>query len=165
MHITSISSQLSSGKFLYNKALALTLWFGLSLIALLTNLSDHANNFIIYRYAFYHAIDQTNLYIEYPLEYYDIFLYGPLFSLLIAPFALLPTTIGAIGWIVANTFFLLFAIYRLPIKKEWKIALAFLCSNELMITNAWFQSNAFVCACILLGFAYIQKEKEYAALF
>jgi hypothetical protein len=153
-------------KVLYSKKLALLLWFGLAAFAILLNIFiNHLNNFTIFRQVFYHTLQHQNLYLPYPAEYRDVNLYGPVFSLLIMPFALLPLKAGAFCWVMANCLFLWFAINTLPVNYKWKIALLLLCSHELMTTSSWQQSNAFVAACIILGFSYIQKEKDWAALF
>ena len=103
-----------SGDFLYNHKLALTLWFGLPLFDLLFNLfrNPRINNYIIYKHVFYHAIQQRNLYAYYPLEYGDVNLYGPIFSIVIAPFALLPTYAGLILWTLFNTSILKYRIWN-----------------------------------------------------
>ena len=52
------------------------------------------NNFLIFKQSFWHVVDQLPLYIHYPKEYFDLFLYGPTFSMVIAPFAVPPTWLG-----------------------------------------------------------------------
>ena len=87
-----IKQWIFSGDFLYNHTLALILWFGLPVFDIVHTLCRHSkiNNFIIYKSVFYHLIEQKNLYALYPLEYSDVNLYGPIFSIVIAPFALVP---------------------------------------------------------------------------
>ena len=48
------------------------------------------NNFLIFKYAYWHVVGQQPLYEHYPAEYFDMNHYGPFFSLVIAPFALPP---------------------------------------------------------------------------
>ena len=64
------------------------LWLLLPVIATLLKLSKH-NNFLIFRYVYWHTIEQLPLYVAYD-EYWDTNHYGPFFSLVIAPFAMLP---------------------------------------------------------------------------
>lgn len=64
------------------------------------------NNFLIYKNVFWHTLHQKNLYLFYPTEYFDHNLYGPLFALIIAPFALLPDVFGLIAWILVSMFVL-----------------------------------------------------------
>ncbi|WP_121357724.1 glycosyltransferase family 87 protein [Flavisolibacter nicotianae] len=151
---------------LYNEKLGWALWFGLSLFAALQAIGLHEiNNFLVYRHVYVHLIQQVNLYLPYPQEHYDVNLYGPLFGLVIAPFSWLPVNMGSVLWVLFNVSFLLFAIYQLPIHRKWKAALVVLCAHELMNASSWLQINALICGCLLLGFAYVQKEKEGHALF
>ncbi|MGN6492720.1 MAG: glycosyltransferase family 87 protein [Agriterribacter sp.] len=161
-----IFRNIRSGNFLYNRWLAATLWFGLSfIIVLLTVRAGRLNNFEVFRHVFFHVIQKVNLYVEYPSQYADVNLYGPVFSLVIAPFALLPLKFGAACWAMCNATFLYYAIYRLPINKKWKTALVVLCAHEMMHSNAFLQSNALICGCILLAFVYTVQKKEPYALF
>ena len=79
------------------------LWILLPVIAAITKLHSY-NNFMIFRGVFWHTWHGTPLYIEYPDEYFDTNHYGPFFSLIIAPFALLPEWIGLLCWLVAMSF-------------------------------------------------------------
>ncbi|HEX8357495.1 MAG TPA: hypothetical protein VF610_08795, partial [Segetibacter sp.] len=74
----------------------------MALIAVLAELLHHKiNNFLIFRQVFWHVIDQKNLYLPYPAEYEDHNFYGPVFSFIIAPFAVLPVWLGVICWVLA----------------------------------------------------------------
>lgn len=122
-------------------------------------------NYVIFKYVYIHALHASNLYTQYPNETTDVNLYGPLFSLVIAPFTYLPDKVGAFLWSVANALFLLFAILKLPLPGKWKNFLILLSSQEMMITSNALQSNAIVCGCVLLGYAYVKKGKDFWALF
>lgn len=166
MTLETVKKYLLSGSFLFNKKLAAGLWFGLSFIAVLITVTKGGlNNFEVYRHVYFHTIQKTNLYLFYPAEYQDVNLYGPVFSILIAPFALLPVKIGAFLWEMSNVAFLYFAIYKLPVDVKWRTALVILCAHEMMNTASWLQSNAIVCGCLMLGYTYVVHKKEAAALF
>lgn len=156
-----------SGDFLYDRKVAILLWFGLPVLSIIRTLfSDrHINNFTIFRTVFYHAIHHQNLYSEYPLEYADVNLYGPLFSVVIAPFAILPLQIGFVLWSLFNAWILFFAITKLPVKKEWQYAILIFSCNEMLNNTAWSQINPFIAALIILGFVYANKGKNAWALF
>ena len=47
----------------------------------------HLDNFLIFRWSFFHLSEGVNLYAPYPNQYLSLFQYGPSFGLLIAPFA------------------------------------------------------------------------------
>jgi hypothetical protein len=155
-----------SGDFLFDKNLAFLLWFGLSFIAILQDLySNHINNYIIFKHVYIHTRQQVNLFAEYPSQYTDVNLYGPVFSFIMAPFSFLPDKIGALAWEIINVALLYFAIRQLPIAEKWKNAILIFSAHEMMNAASWMQSNALIAACILLGFVCINKEKDFIALF
>ena len=78
----------------WNISFAAVIWFTLALIAIIVQLAKgegSINNFLIYKGVFWHTFNEQPLYINYPGEYGDSNHYGPLFSLVILPFAILPT--------------------------------------------------------------------------
>jgi len=155
-----------TGRFLFDKRIAIIIWFGLALAGVLQAFAENGlNNYFIYKQVFFHSLHQTDLYQPYPSEYGDVNLYGPFFSLVIAPFALLPDKIGAVCWVLANAGFLFWAISKLPLENKWKALLLILCSHELMISSASLQTNPLICGCIIVSFSFIQKQKEAYALF
>jgi hypothetical protein len=138
----------------------------LSFIAVVLEYSrSTGNNFLIFKAVFEHTIHQKNLYLEYPAEYADVNLYGPVFSLVIAPFALLPVWAGVVLWVMFNATLLYTAICSLPIQKKLQTAVLFFASVEMMTTAEWMQSNAMTCSCILFGFIFVHRKKEIWALF
>ena len=166
MNYSKTKRWILSGSFLFDKKLAILLWFGLSFIAVAMEVFHHSfNNYTIFKYVFIHTTQQVNLYLEYPAEYLDVNLYGPVFSVLIAPFAMLPDWLGAICWGLFNSVLLYFAIRKLPIRQKWQNAILILSAHEMMNAASWLQSNPLIAACILLGFAYIHTGKNSWALF
>lgn len=123
------------------------------------------NNYLIYKNVYYHTINQTSLYAEYPAEYFDHNHYGPVFSLLIAPFALLPDAIGMILWSVFNALILVWAIHKLPIVPSKINIILWIILNEFVTTTLSFQINPIMTAIIILSFVAIQEEKEGRAAF
>lgn len=71
----------------------LGLWLILGVVSALIKIHK-CNNFLIFKYVFWHAWNQTSLYAQYPLEFFDSNHYGPFFSIIIAPFAVLPHPLG-----------------------------------------------------------------------
>ena len=97
------------------------IWFLFPMLACIAEISrglGDINNFLIYKQVFWHTIEQKHLYLSYPLEYSDVNHYGPLFSILIAPFALLPVYIGCFLWCLLNVGFLFYAIKQLPLPEK-----------------------------------------------
>ena len=84
-------------------------WFATALVACLLKLpvGRTYNNFMIYRASFFHALELKDLYIYYPNEYHDRFLYGIPFTAIIAPFSLFSPYIGMLlsvnsDWRIGN---------------------------------------------------------------
>lgn len=146
--------------------LIMFLWFGLAFVGAITEISrGNINNFLIFKNVFFHLIHQQPLYIEYPQEYYDVNLYGPVFSVVIAPFAGLETRLGALLWALTGAGVLYYAIRQLPLNRIQQNIILLLCTQELMGASGWFQMNQFVGAFIILTFASIVKGKDMWAAF
>ncbi|RPE12169.1 DUF2029 domain-containing protein [Chitinophaga lutea] len=144
---------------------ALLLWFGLSAAVAAKELLVHnMNNYIIFKHVFLHVRAQQPLYIPYP-EYFDVNMYGPLFSLIIAPFALLPDAAGAFLWVMANAAFLYIAIRQLPLNRIQQNLILIFSSHELMAASSYFQFNPAIAACLILSFTCILKGKDFWAAF
>jgi hypothetical protein len=117
----------------------------------------------VFKYNFLHVINQQNLYLQYTKNYLDINHYGPVFAFVIAPFALLPDSVGVILWVIFNAWILLKAIQLLPIKQEQHLLILLLCAHELMTSAANVQSNPIIAALIILSFVFIKKEQDFWA--
>ena len=123
------------------------------------------NNYQIFKNVFFHTLQQTNLYAAYPAAYYDMNHYGIAFSLLIAPFALLPDWAGCLLWCMANAVVLYYAIMRLPVEYNKKIMVLAIALVEMLTSIHSTQFNPMVSAFIILPFILVPKEKEWAATF
>src|SRR6202012_341359 len=127
-----------------------TLWFGLSLFAVGKSVvlghSHIHNNYFVYKYNFLNVIHQHSLYAPQPQNYFDLNHYGPIFSLIIAPFALMPDGLGVILWVMFNAWILMKAIQLLPVKQDQWIVILLLCAHELMTSAANVQSNPLIAA-------------------
>lgn len=124
-----------------------------------------SNNFLIFRGVFYHVIDRVNLYVPYP-EYFDTNHYGPVFSLIIAPFALLPVEIGNMLWCLTMAFVLFYAIYRLPVAWHYRVIILYIPLHDLFTSLLSVQTNPLIAALIIGSYIAVRKEKEgWAACF
>ena len=123
------------------------------------------NNFLIYKQVFWHTIEQKHLYLSYPLDYNDVNHYGPLFSILIAPFALTPIYIGCFLWCLLNVGFLFYAIKQLPLSQKSIRFILFIGVFELITSVHSVQFNPMLCGMILLSFIAIEKEKIWLGTF
>jgi hypothetical protein len=146
--------------------LILFLWFGLSILGATKEVLDgNINNYLVFKHVFLHVCKLQPLYIPYPAEYHDINLYGPLFSLIIAPFTWLPDQAGALLWVLANAAFLYIAIRQLPLNRIQQNLILLFSSNELVGASSYLQFNQAIAACIILSFALILKGKDFWAAF
>jgi hypothetical protein len=123
------------------------------------------NNYLIYKYTFINLLHQHNLYTPQPNFFLDTNHYGPLFGILIAPFALLPDGIGAILWTMFNALVLYKAILMLPLKTEYKYFMLLICAHELMTAAYSVQFNPIMTAIIILSFIFIRNKKDFWAAF
>ena len=140
------------------------LWLLLPVIATLLKLSKH-NNFLIFRYVYWHTIEQLPLYVAYD-EYWDTNHYGPFFSLVIAPFAMLPVRWGLFFWLIVLSLSLYYAIRKLPFPDRKRIFLYWFCAHELLPALFMSQFNIAIAAIIVATFYCIEKEKDiWAACF
>lgn len=140
------------------------LWLLLPVIATLLKLSKH-NNFLIFRYVYWHTIEQLPLYVAYD-EYWDTNHYGPFFSLVIAPFAILPVRWGLFFWLIVLSLSLYYAIRKLPFPDRKRIFLYWFCAHELLTALFMSQFNIAIAAIIVATFYCIEKEKDiWAACF
>ncbi len=151
-------------KFLTEYRTLFGLWILLGIIA--TVMKYHSdNNFLIFRGVFWHTIDQLPLFIHYPEEYNDLNHYGPFFSIVIAPFALLPEWFGLLFWCVGLSFFLYTAVRISGFTNYQQIFILWFCAHELLTALYMQQFNIAIAAIILLAFWLIEREHDIAAAF
>lgn len=137
----------------------------LPIIAWVKNFSHINNNFLIFRHVFWNTIDQQPLYQEYPQLYSDINHYGPFFSLIVAPAAILAPIYGSLIWLVGLSLFLYIAIRKLPATQKQHIFIYWFCAHELLTALFMSQFNVAIAAIIILTFALIEKKQDFWAAF
>ena len=137
------------------------IWFLFPMLACIAEISrglGDINNYLIYKQVFWHTIEQRHLYLSYPQEYADVNHYGPLFSVLIAPFALMPVFVGCFFWCLLNVAVLFYAIKKLPVtilQQRWILLIGVF---ELITSIHSVQFNPMLCGMILLSFTALEKE-------
>ena len=141
-----------------------SLWYLLSALALLKILKGgNYNNFLIFKYTFFSLIDQKNLFLPQPENFQHYNLYGPIFSVLIAPFAVLPNWLGHTLWTFFNSFILLYAIRKLPLPSGITLAILLIAAHENLTSILSSQFNPSMTAIILLTYSFIDKKKDFWA--
>jgi hypothetical protein len=149
--------------------LPVLLWFILAMLSAIAEISrgfSSINNYEIFAGVFHHTVQHKNLYLSYPAEYFDQNHYGPLFSIVIAPFALLPDYLGCFLWCVANAWVLFYAIRRLNITQQQQDIILLIGLVEMLTSIHNVQFNPMLTGWIILSFVLIEEEKDFwAALF
>jgi hypothetical protein len=121
------------------------------------------NNYKIFKHVFWNLLERRNLYLPYPERYGDANHYGPVFALVIAPFALLPDAVGGLLWNLAMAGLLWLAVGRLGLARERRLLLLALCTVELLNANWSNQFNPAVAALLLLTFAAVEDGQDFLA--
>lgn len=159
-------SKVFQSKFFTDKKIIAFLWILIALISAIKQFSiGKYNNYLIFKHVFYHTIDSVSLYAEYPELYFDHNHYGPVFSLVIAPFAVLPDGLGMVLWSVVNALVLVWAIFKLPLTDNKINLILWLCLHEFLTTILGFQFNPLMTAIILFSYIFINEKKDFWAAF
>ena len=123
------------------------------------------NNYLIFKYVYLHAAEHLPLYSAYAGQYVDTNHYGPFFSLVIAPFALLPNYWGMLFWQLANVLFLYYAIKQLPLAYSKINIVYWIITHELLTAMFGLQFNISIAAIIVLAYALMVQGKNFWAAF
>lgn len=152
-------------KLVYNKPFVLIVYFGLSLFAVVKSVfTNHIHgNYFVYKFAFSRIIHQQTPFGQLRGPGHDLFHYGPVFSLLMAPFALLPDGIGVMLWVMFNAWALYIAIKLLPLKQGYYLPVLLICAHELMTSSSNVEINPLIGALIILSFVFIRDKKDFWA--
>lgn len=150
--------------FFHDYRTLLGLWLILGIVSALAKMHAH-NNFLIFRGVFWHVWNGTPLYTAYPEEYWDVNHYGPFFSLVFAPFAVVPEWLGLILWCVSLSLFLYVAIRRSNLTNRQQLFILWFCAHELLTALFMQQFNVAIAAIIVLAFFLIEKERDTEAAF
>ena len=157
-------SRLLSHPVLRDYRLLFALWLLLAVVAALMKMHSH-NNFLIFRGVFWHTWQGLPLFAEYPQEYFDVNHYGPLFSLVIAPFSVVPEWLGLLLWCVMLTLFLWWAVRRSLLTNRQQVFVLWFCAHELLTALYMQQFNIAIAAIIVLAFFLIEQERDASAAF
>ena len=140
------------------------LWLLLPVVAALTKM-EKCNNFLIFKYVFWHTWQQLPLYEPYPAEYGDTNHYGPFFSLVVAPFAVVPHWLGLLLWEVMLAVALYVAVRRLPLAWGKQVFIYWFCAHELLTALFMSQFNIAIAAIIVGAFVCVERGKDATAAF
>lgn len=163
--IPCMTKQLISFKHLSVKAkYALAFWIAISLYCFIQSvLRSRLNNYLIFENTFFNLIHQKSLYTDYPELHDDTNHYGPIFSVFMAPFALLPRTLGFLLWNLFNCALLFKAIQTIHIKHRDDIYLIALpCFVSSMLSQ---QFNPATAALIIFSYTLRNYHRGFWSAF
>ncbi|NII82393.1 MULTISPECIES: glycosyltransferase family 87 protein [unclassified Pedobacter] len=147
-------------KFYQDNRFVLFLWVLITLIFVIDSWATHRyNNYLIFENTFRNLLHEKSLYALYPAYHDDANHYGPVFSVLIAPFALMHNWIGLLFWNLFNCFLLFKAIQTLRLSEDNKVVIGYIaipCLIESMLNQ---QFNAGAGALMILSYTLINKDK------
>jgi len=124
----------------------------------------HYNNYIIFKSAYFHLVENKDLYQLYPEEHWDYYKYSPTFALLMAPLAYLPDATGLFLWNFLNILVFFYAFMKFPFRSQGIRLLAFgFVMIELILSLQNEQSNALVAGLIILAFLSLEKNRPIPA--
>lgn len=147
------------------KEIPYLLWFALAAIdGLIHFFRESYNNYSIYKGVFFHLIQQTNLYSLYPNEYFDSNHYGPIFGLIVAPFAVLPDYMALPLWTAFHALVLYIAYTKLPIRKTDLWIILMICLVDLNTSSHNVQVNPSIAGLIILSWYFVKEEKDFWAV-
>lgn len=149
-------------KIFNNRKLIISIWVLLALVSAIKQyLRGNHNNYLIFKNVFYHTLEQKSLYTTYPDLYFDHNHYGPIFSLFIAPFAILPDAVGMVLWCVFNAVVLVYAISQIKLEANKIHLILWICAHEFLTAILGQQFNPIMTSIIILSYVLIEKEKDF----
>jgi hypothetical protein len=120
------------------------------------------NNFIIFKYSFFHLIQGKDIYQLFPDDHWDLYKYSPGFALCFGLLSWMPNAIGLLLWNGINSLCLFAGIRLLPglddRKKSW---ILLFCLLEMLLSIQNTQSNGLMAGLIVLAFALAERSKYF----
>jgi hypothetical protein len=149
-------------KIFNNRKLIISIWVLLAFVSAIKQyLRGNHNNYLIFKNVFYHTLEQKSLYATYPELYFDHNHYGPIFSLFIAPFAILPDAVGMVLWCVFNAVVLVYVISQIKLEANKINLILWICAHEFLTAILGQQFNPIMTSIIILSYVLIEKEKDF----
>jgi hypothetical protein len=140
------------------------LWLLLPAVSWAVDFSRNRHNtYKIYKHVCWHVLERRHLYVAYPEKFGDVNLYGPLFSLVIAPFAVLPDAAGGLLWNLLNALVLYLAVARMRLGPERALLVLLVCTVEMGNASWSNQFNPAIAAFLLLTFAAVEDGQDVLA--
>lgn len=117
------------------------------------------NNYLIFKYSWFHLLDGTNLYGLYPERHWDFYKYSPTFSMFMGVMAYLPDVIGLSIFDILNSIAVYFAIRMLPFDKRTQSILMWFVAMELLTCLQNTQSNGLMAGLMIAAYGAMERRK------
>ncbi|HXB92535.1 MAG TPA: glycosyltransferase family 87 protein [Puia sp.] len=120
------------------------------------------NNYIIFKYSFFHLLHGKDIYQLFPDDHWDLYKYSPGFALCFGLLAWMPNAIGLLLWNGINSFCLFAGIRLLPgLDDRRKTWILLFCLLEMLLSIQNTQSNGLMAGLIVLAFALAERQKYF----
>jgi len=117
------------------------------------------NNFRIFKFSFYHLIQNRDIYQLFPDDHWDLYKYSPAFALCFGILSWMPDILGLFLWNLINSLCLYAGIRLLPgISDEKKSFILLFCLLEMLLSIQNTQSNGLMAGLIVLAFALAERR-------
>ena len=124
------------------------------------------NNYVIFKYSWYHLLGGKNMYILHPSEYFDLYKYSPTFSLAMGLLASMPDWLGLLLWDMLNALVLVWAVRLLPLPGRRQTMILWFCLLELLTSMQNSQSNGLMAGLMIAAYGHLYRGKHmWAALW
>jgi len=124
------------------------------------------NNYVIFKYSFYHLIHYKDIYQYFPNDHWDLYKYSPTFALFSGLLAWMPDPVGLLIWNLINSLCLFAGIRMLPglddKRKSWILLLIL---PELLLSMQNSQSNGLMTGLTILAFALAERSRYALSAF
>lgn len=165
MPISSIKFFFKKPIFTNKKLIVATFFFAALITAIQNTFLHESNNYKIFYYSLNHLLKGADLYVEYPRQHFDFFLYGPAFPVLFSPFFLLPYKVGLFLWHFFFTAVWVVAIYKMPLTNNQKAFALWYGFQELFTAISNSQTNPLIAAIPLFAFIAFERNRPFWAAF
>ena len=124
----------------------------------------HYNNYVIFRQAFVHLTEGRDLYLHFPAEHFDNFLYSPTFAVLMAPLAPLPVWLGLVLWDLLCAAILVAGVRSIPgLDARARSLFVWFILPEFIGSAQHSQTNPAIVGFLLLALAMAERQRAWAA--
>lgn len=117
------------------------------------------NNFRIFKFSFYHLIQNRDIYQLFPDDHWDLYKYSPAFALCFGFLSWMPDVLGLFLWNLINSLCLYAGVRLLPgLSDEKKSLILLFCLLEMLLSIQNTQSNGLMAGLIVLAFAGAERR-------